>query len=131
MYDYRSNLIGSSINLSKRMNEHFICSTNVHLRNAIIKYGSTLGALFYLVEFVEIISDVSPLETKALILSREQIYLDWLFTLPESLRYNFRRFADSSIGYLFPNPGVCARFGVQNGKSTAVLITDLTGVVLR
>ena len=54
------------------------------------KYG--IGAfIFIVVEFVEIISGVPPLETKALILSREQIYLDWLFTLPESLRYNFRR----------------------------------------
>jgi len=34
------------------------------------------------------------------------------------------------MGYLFSNPGVCARFGAQNGKSTAVLVTDLTGVVL-
>ncbi|RUS32522.1 hypothetical protein BC938DRAFT_475173 [Jimgerdemannia flammicorona] len=80
--------IGSTIDLSKRMNEHFFHSSNIHLRNAIAKYG--IGAfVFIVVEFVEIIAGTSPSEIKALLLSREQLYLNWLFSLPASCRFNF------------------------------------------
>jgi hypothetical protein len=89
--------IGSSINLSKRMNEHFFNSSNAHLRNAILKYG--IGAfVFIVVEYVEIISGVSPASTKALLLAREQFYLNWLFSLPAPLRFNFLPTAGSSLG---------------------------------
>ena len=40
------------------------------------------------------------LETnKANLLALEQKHLDWLFSLPESLRYNFNPTAGSSLGY--------------------------------
>jgi group I intron endonuclease len=51
------------------------------------------------VEYVEIVAGCPPSSTKALLLSREQNYLQWLFTQPEHLRYNFLPTAGSSLGY--------------------------------
>jgi len=80
------------------MYDHFFESSNIYLRNAIAKYG--IGAFeFIVVEFVEIIADTSPSEIKALLLSREQIYLNWLFSLPASCRFNFLSVAGSGLGY--------------------------------
>ncbi|RUS34419.1 hypothetical protein BC938DRAFT_480574 [Jimgerdemannia flammicorona] len=60
-------------------------------------YG--IGAfVFIVVEYVEIISGVSPASTKALLLAREQFYLDWLFSLPAPLRFNFLPTAGSPLG---------------------------------
>lgn len=38
--------IGSTIDLSVRMRDHFIESTNLHLRNAILKHG--IGAFVFI-----------------------------------------------------------------------------------
>lgn len=70
------------------MKKHVIKSTNIHLRNALSLYG--IGAFkFIVVEWVEILEDSLPSAIKALLLSREQIYLDWLFSLPSNKRLNF------------------------------------------
>jgi len=78
--------IGSSFNLSKRMNGHFICSENIHLRSAILKYGIS-AFVFSVVEFVEIVEGVPLSSVKLLLLSREQFYLDWVFSSPDKLRF--------------------------------------------
>jgi group I intron endonuclease len=81
--------IGSSANLGERLIAHvFNYSSNAHLQLAIAKYG--LGA------FVFSVLELCSLE---LLLTREQHWLDWLFSLPSNLRYNFLRVAGSSLGY--------------------------------
>jgi hypothetical protein len=67
--------IGSAVNLGKRMNEHFICSSNAHLRNAMVLYGIA-AFIFIVVEFVEILPDMTSAALKAILLAREQVYLD-------------------------------------------------------
>jgi len=65
--------IGSSVNLGKRMNEHFLSSTNIHLQNAMVQYGIA-AFIFIVVEWVEIIPGMASEEIKVLLLSREQIF---------------------------------------------------------
>jgi len=50
--------IGSSTVLGERLSSHIMNSSNVHLRNAIEKYGIK-NFVFIVVEYVEIISDLS------------------------------------------------------------------------
>jgi len=80
--------IGSSIRIGERLVDHvFNYSSNVYLQYAIAKYG--LAAFtFLVVEFC----------TKDLLLEREQHWLNWLFTLPSHLRYNFSPTAGSPLG---------------------------------
>jgi group I intron endonuclease len=80
--------IGSSINLGERLKDHLIDSSNIHLRNAIIKYGAS-AFVFIVVEFVDDLAEAPPAGLKVILLSREQFYLNWLFSLPAELRYNF------------------------------------------
>jgi hypothetical protein len=67
--------IGSAIDLSRRMNGHFLNSTNVHLRNALVHYGIA-AFVFIVVEFIEILPSMTAAVLKTLLLSREQFYLD-------------------------------------------------------
>lgn len=89
--------IGSTTNLGRRLNNHFIESTNIHLRNAINLYGVSAFE-FIVVEFVEILAETPSSSIKALLLMREQSYLNWLFSLPENLRFNFLPLAGSCLG---------------------------------
>jgi len=89
--------LGSSINIGERLMDHFIESSNIHLRNSIAKHGVE-NFVFGVVEFFEPDPDL-PLESnKVNMLSREQVHLDWLFTLPSESRYNFLPVAGSSLG---------------------------------
>jgi group I intron endonuclease len=91
--------IGSSINMAKRLVDHVVDKdTNVHLQNAINNYGLE-NFVFVVVEFYEVNPSVSLETNKANLLALEQKHLDWLFSLPESLRYNFLSTAGSSLGY--------------------------------
>jgi predicted GIY-YIG superfamily endonuclease len=80
--------IGSSINMASRIRDHITDSSNVHLKSAIKKYG-ILNFVFLVVEFVDLNLELTQEENKAFLLSREQFWLNWLFTLPAALRYNF------------------------------------------
>lgn len=71
--------IGSSSDLGRRLMAHILNNnSNVHLQNAIAKYGLTCF-VFLVVELC----------AKDLLLTREQFYLDWLFSLPARFRFNF------------------------------------------
>lgn len=74
--------IGSAVDLSKRLSEHLFYSgkSNDHLQKALSLYG--LGSFkIQILEFCE--STLGVLE------DREQFYLNWLFSQPAELRYNF------------------------------------------
>ena len=75
--------IGSSIDLGERIMDHILNhSSNLHLHNAIVKYGLSHFA-FVILEYCHS-SDL---------LKREQHYLDLLFSLAKELRYNFSSIA--------------------------------------
>jgi group I intron endonuclease len=80
--------VGSAVNLYLRLNEHRLGhQSNAHLQKAIAAYGLAsfeFGVLLF--------SDVSELTLQ------EQRYLDLLFSLEASLRYNFLPSAGSSLG---------------------------------
>lgn len=63
-------------------------SSNSHLQRAIALYGLP-SFIFIVVELC------SPPDT----LAREQYWLNWLFSLPKCLRYNFLAHAGSTQGY--------------------------------
>jgi hypothetical protein len=67
--------IGSTTNLGRRLRDHFFESTNIHLRNAMVLYGIA-AFIFIVVEFVEILPDMTSAALKAILLAREQFYLD-------------------------------------------------------
>ena len=80
--------IGSSVNLADRIMDHILNhSSNLHLQNAILKYGLSHFA-FVILEYC-IPSDI---------IKREQHFLDILFSLAKTLRYNFSPTADSPLG---------------------------------
>jgi len=81
--------IGSSNNLGRRLTNHIAGEgSNAHLQFALIKYGLALF-IFSVIELVP----------KDQLLQREQIWLDWLFGLAKSFRYNFLPLAGSAAGY--------------------------------
>ncbi|RUS28476.1 hypothetical protein BC938DRAFT_481831, partial [Jimgerdemannia flammicorona] len=81
--------IGSSVNLGNRLTAHFVGgSYNAHLQFAIAKYG--LSALIF---------SVIELCAKDQLLAREQHWLNWLFSLPSNLRFNFLSTAGSWLGF--------------------------------
>ncbi len=80
--------IGCSVNLGTRLTQHFTDSSNIHLRNAMVHYGIA-AFTFIVIEFVEISPDMASSVIKSILLAREQIYLNWLFSLPSEFRYNF------------------------------------------
>jgi group I intron endonuclease len=88
--------VGSSSDLYSRLYDHVMGrSSNQHLQYAIKKYGLSCF-VFLVVEFCAT-SDL---------LSREQHWLNWLFSLSASLRYNFSPTAGSSRGCRLPtSPG--------------------------
>jgi len=82
--------IGQALDLSVRIIQHLNGNlSNILLQRALKKYG--LEAFeFIVVEFVE---DTSLLTT------REQVHLNWLFSLSADLRYNLCPTAGSWLGY--------------------------------
>jgi len=82
--------IGSSTDLGDRLLDHVMNNgSNLHLQNAIAKYGLHCF-VFLVVQFC------SPSE----LLTREQHWLDWLFALPKTFRYNFQEIAGIPPSFL-------------------------------
>jgi len=81
--------IGQALNLSIRIIQHINGNkSNVLLQRAINKYG--ISSFEFLV--VEFVADTSLLTT------REQLHLDWLFSLSSESRYNICPTAESRLG---------------------------------
>jgi len=83
--------IGSSVDLGGRWVDHILNnSSNLHLQNAILKYGLYLFT-FSVIEYC----------AKDQLLSREQHWLDWLFCLPSHFRFNFSPVAGAPMAGRF------------------------------
>jgi group I intron endonuclease len=109
--------IGSSINLALRVRSHITDSTNVHLKKALKKHG-IINFVFLVVELVEISEELTQEENKAILLAREQLYLNWLFALHASLRYNFLPTAGSPLGYKHTEESKAKMSSAMMGKNT-------------
>ena len=109
--------IGSSINMAKRLVDHIVDNdTNVHLQNAINCQGIE-NFVFVVVEVFKVDPELSLKSNKANLLALEQKHLDWLFSLPESLRYNFNPTAGSSLGYKHTDDTRAKMSDAHTGKS--------------
>jgi len=88
--------IGSSIEPSKRVYNHFISSrdSNVYLQSSIKTYGLS-SFTFVVFSVLEVSNDLTKLEKKDMIIPLEQKHLDMF---PESQLYNFLYVADSKLG---------------------------------
>jgi len=84
--------IGSSVKLGSRFMAHILDnSSNIHLQRAITLYGLP-AFIFIVIEFSH----------PSILVSREQFWINWLFTLPKHLRYNFSPTAGSCLGAIVP-----------------------------
>lgn len=80
--------IGSSTNRGERMVSRILnYSSNLHLQRAIALYGLPC--------FVFIVVELS---NPSVLLTREQYWLDWLFSKPAEGRFNFSPSANSCLG---------------------------------
>lgn len=92
--------IGSSMNIGLRLVYHLVysSSSNIHLQRAIALLGLEQFKVVLVEEYLPDPS-LSDKENAANLLTREQYWLDWLFSLDKSLRYNFLPTAGSPFGY--------------------------------
>lgn len=121
--------VGGSICLGSRLKDHLVDSSNIHLRRAINLYGVS-AFTFIVIEFIEVIAGSPRSLTKTLLLSREQVWLNWLFLHPAELIYNFLPNAGSSLGCKLTTYHRTKISGANNGKAVSVTVTDLKGVIV-
>jgi len=112
---------GQTLDLSVRIIQHLNgISSNIILQWALKKYG--LAAFeFIVVEFVE---DTSLLTT------REQVHLDWLFSLSKNLRYNICPTAESRLGTTHTPEAKSAIGAALIGNTNSVGNTNCVGRIL-
>jgi len=81
--------IGSSMNIGRRLMSHLVYgSCNEHLQSALALYGLSAFTVTLVSEYIRDPA-LSDGENEANLLKLEQYWLNWLFLLPASLRYNF------------------------------------------
>jgi len=94
--------VGSAINLSNRLSQYYssfdLKQADNYISRALIHHTHKAFSLSIL-DYIDIIG-LSKEEARELILSREQYYLDLIFSLDESNTYNILKIAGSSLGYL-------------------------------
>jgi len=101
--------IGQAVDLSVRIIQHLNgLSSNILLQRALKKYG--LAAFEFIV--MEFVKDTSLLTT------REQLHLDWLFSLSSEFRYNILSTASSLLGYTHTAETKAAMIGNTNRLGT-------------
>jgi hypothetical protein len=104
-------------------------SCNEHLQNALALYGLAAFVVRLIEEYTFDPNLLNPSGT-ANLLSREQFWLNWLFSLPAAFRYNFNRIAHlpPSFAGKTHTPEVRAKIsGSNHGRAVGVIITDLQG----
>jgi len=85
--------IGSSMNIGLRLMSHLVYgSCNPHLQNALALYGLSAFVVRLVEEYI-FDPNLTDEENAARLLALEQRWLDWLFRLSPSLRYNFNPIA--------------------------------------
>jgi group I intron endonuclease len=107
--------IGSAVDLSNRFRKYFSKSylnnnKSMYINNALLHHGYSAFSLSIL-EYLDI-SGLSKDESKKLILSREQHYIDSL-----SPEYNILKVAGSSLGYIHTKETLIKMSEVKIGKT--------------
>ena len=91
--------IGSTQNIGLRLMGHLVYgSCNPHLQNALALYGLSAFVVRLVEEYI-FDPNLTDEENAARLLALEQRWLNWLFALPRTYRYNFLPVAGSSLGY--------------------------------
>lgn len=96
------NYVGSAFDITKRLRvyysiEYLERNKSMYICNALFYQGYSAFTLSIL-EFIDI-SGLSKEESRELILSREQCYLDLIFEADKLNTYNLLKIAGSSLGY--------------------------------
>jgi group I intron endonuclease len=93
--------IGSAVDLSNRLSKYFSPSElkkwDNYISRALIHHGYSAFSLS-IIEYTNI-SNLTKEETRVLILSREQFYLDLIFSLDEPNTFNILKVAGSTLGF--------------------------------
>lgn len=117
--DSGSIYIGSGVDLSKRLKNYFTESylkrcKRIYIYNALLNHG--YGAFsFTIVEYIDI-TNLSKEEARQKILSREQYYLDLIFSVDKPNTYNILKRADSSVGYKHTPESLAKMSFAQSGE---------------
>lgn len=111
--------IGSAFDLSKRLSQYYSSSylkeKDYYISRALIHHTYSAFSLSIL-EYINI-SNLSKEEARKLILSREQYFLDEIFSLDEPFTYNILKVAGSSLGFLHSVETVAKLSEIGKGKT--------------
>jgi len=129
--------IGSAEDLSKRFKNYFNKSyldnnKSMYINKALFLHGY-LGFTLAILEYIDILN-LSKEEARQLILSREQYYLDLIFSEDKPNTYNILKKADSRLGKTHSTESIEKMSLAKSGKNnpmfgkflTAELITKLS-----
>lgn len=125
--------VGSAFNLSERMYQYFSLSclkkADNYISRALIHHTHSAFSLSIL-EYIDI-SNLSKEEARKLILTREQIYLDLIFSEDQRNTYNLLLVAGSLLGFQHSEESIAKMSGENNhlfGKTcsaeTKVLMSE-------
>lgn len=108
--------VGSAVDLSKRLKDYFspfyLKRAKNYICNALIYHTHSAFSLSIL-EYINI-SNLSKEEALQLILSREQYYLDLIFSKDESNTYNILKVAGSLLGFKHSEETIAKMSGENN-----------------
>jgi len=97
--------IGQALDLSVRIIQHLNgISSNIILQHALNKYG--IANFEFIVE-----------EATSLLTTREQVHLDWLFSLSSEFRYNICPTAESRLGTTHTAEAKAAISSANSGRT--------------
>jgi group I intron endonuclease len=111
--------IGSAFDLSKRFSQYFsikyLKGSNNYICNALIHHSYSAFSLSIL-EYIDI-SNLSKEKARELVLSREQYFLDLLFSVELGLKtYNILQIAGSSLGYRHTDESLVKMSGENHSR---------------
>jgi group I intron endonuclease len=93
--------IGSAMDLSTRLLQYYMPSqlkrVNNYICRAILRHGHSAFSLS-IIEYIDILN-LGQEDARNLILSREQVYLNLIFSVDEPNTYNILKVAGSPLGY--------------------------------
>jgi hypothetical protein len=110
--------IGSAFDLYKRFRNYYSKSyltrfSNSYINRALLLHGYSAFSLSIL-EIIDL-TNLSKEEARKLLLSREQYFLDCIFSVDEPNTYNILKVAGSSLGYKH-TPESLAKFSGENNR---------------
>ena len=115
--------IGSAVDLSKRLSTYYsplwLKSTDNYISRALILHTFSAFSLS-IIEIIDI-TNLSKEDSRKLILSREQNYLDFIFSVDEPNIYNILKEAGSLLGYKHSDSSIAKMKESKGGENNPML----------